>query len=313
MFIYFLNTAFLVFMFNLILESAYVVYPIILSVAFFCAYMVYIYIKYDKLEKNIKNIKIPSYEPDYSMDYKDKLYFEIVKELHFDYGRQINKLGENNKRNAYLFSQFIHNMKTSVSVIELASNSSNENFLEDIVLENNKLKEQLEQSLNILRLDEFAMDYMPEKHDLQKIVNTVINNNKTNFIYNNVFPKVNVEDENKMFVLTDEKWCIYMVNQIVSNAIKYSNGSGLVNFNMFTRNDKVVLQVVDEGVGIPPQDLERVFELFYTGKNGRNNENSTGIGLAMVKNVAKYLSVDVSVSSEVNKGTTVEMVFSNEI
>ncbi len=104
-----------------------------------------------------------------------------------------------------------------------------------------------------------------------------------------------------------------MVNQIVSNAIKYSKGSGLITFNVLRRNEKVILQVIDEGVGIPQQDLERVFELFYTGKNGRNNENSTGIGLAMVKNVAKYLSVEVVITSEVDKGTTVEMVFTGNI
>ncbi len=299
-------------MFNMILDDVYIIYPLIISLAFFCFYMGYMYFKYDKLIKEIKNIKIQDYELKYTIDYKDELYLDIVKELHFEYDRKINKLTENNKRNSFMFSQFIHNMKTSVSVIELASNSTNENFLEDIILENNKLKEQLEQSLNILRLDEFSKDYLPEKQDLVKIVKNVINNNKTNFIYNNVFPKINVNDE-EMFVLTDEKWCIYMVNQIVSNAIKYSKESGQVTFNIFNKDGKVTLQVVDEGVGIPPQDLDRVFELFYTGKNGRNNENSTGIGLAMVKNVATYLSVNVGLTSKVGKGTTVEIVFTNEL
>ncbi len=185
-FIYFLNTFFLVLIFNLMLDELYYVYPLIISLAFFIFYIVYMYFKYEKLVKNIKNIKNQNYELDYTTEYKDKLYLQIVKELHFEYDRKINGLLESNKRNAFLFSQFIHNMKTSVSVIELASNSNNENFLEDIILENNKLKEQLEQSLNVLRLDEFSKDYMPEKHDILKIVNTVINNNKTNFIYNNV-------------------------------------------------------------------------------------------------------------------------------
>ncbi len=310
--LYFLNTMFLIFMFNMILDDVYIVYPLIISIAFFCFYTGYMYFKYNKLITEIKNIKIQDYELKYTVDYKDQFYLDILKELHFENDRKINKLKENNKRNSFMFSQFIHNMKTSVSVIDLASNSTNENFLEDIILENNKLKEQLEQSLNILRLDEFSKDFLPEKQYLLKIVKTVINKNKTNFIYNNVFPKINVNEE-EMFVLTDEKWCIYMVNQIVSNAIKYSKESGQVTFNIFNKDGKVTLQVVDDGVGIPPQDLDRVFELFYTGKNGRNNENSTGIGLAMVKNVATYLSVNVGLTSVVGKGTTVEIVFNGEI
>lgn len=311
-------------MFNLILDDLYFIYPIIISLSFFCFYIVYMYFKYNNFEKEINNVKIQDYEPKFDVDYKDYIYLSKIKELHFEYSRELSKLAENNTRNSYLFSQFIHNMKTSVSVIDLASNSTNENFRDDIILENNKLKEQLEQSLNILRLEEFSKDYMPEKQDLIKILHKVINNNKTNFIYNNVFPKVNVKkgdiesniENNKdyeVFVLTDEKWCTYMLNQVVSNAIKYSKESGQIAFNIFNKNEKVVLQVVDEGIGIPQQDLDRVFELFYTGKNGRNNENSTGIGLAMVKNVAKFLSVDVVLTSEVEKGTIVELTFNNEL
>ncbi len=304
--IYFLNTFFLIFIFNLLIDGRYIFYPLLISIFFFVVYMFIMYLVHKDVDNNKENLKIKNFEPTYSKDFKDKLYLDVIKDLHFDYNKRINRLVESNKMNSYMFSQFIHNMKTSVAIIELASKSSNKNAFDDIVAENNKLKEQLEQSLNVLRLEEFSQDYMPRKNDLAKIVKNAINSNKTNFIYNKTFPKLNCEPT---FILTDEKWCGYMINQVISNAIKYSKENGTITFNIINENKNVVLEIIDEGIGIPSKDLKRVFDLFYTGDNGRNNKNSTGIGLAMVKNVAAFLQVDVNIYSKQGNGTKVEFVF----
>lgn len=171
---------------------------------------------------------------------------------------------------------------------------------------NRKLKEQLEQSLNILRLDKFSQDYVPEKHDLLELVKCVINNNKTNFIYNSIYPKI---VGSSTFVFTDKKWLLYLINQVLSNAIKYTQSGGTVTFHIVTNRESTKLQITDTGVGIPAQDMDRIFELFYTGDNGRNNTNSTGIGLSMVKTVANLLNHEINISSQVNIGTTFEITF----
>ncbi len=312
---YLLNTVLLVLLFNLKLKEIYVLYPVFLSTVFLGWYLALACISNNKLYKNMPNNKIANIEIPYTINFKDKLYLGLITDLHFDYNRKINNQLEKNKRNEVLFSQFIHNMKTSVSVIEIAStlglendiSSANKQILEDIQTENTKLKEQLEQSLNILRLDQFSQDYVPEKQDLLEVVNSVINQNKTNFIYNSVFPKVVGEST---FVLSDRKWLTYILNQIISNAIKYNKSGGTVTFVIENKSPRVVsLQIIDTGVGIPQQDIERVFELFYTGSNGRDNVNSTGVGLAMVKSVAKLLGHEVKLTSDIDKGTTVELIF----
>ncbi len=309
---YLLNTVLLVLLFNLKLQEIYVLYPIFLSGVFLACYLVITCNNNNKLKINMQNNKIANLEIPYSSSFKDRLYLELIADLHFDYNRKINNQLEKNKRNEVLFSQFIHKMKTSVSVIEIASTVGLEKvedkqILEDIQTENTKLKEQLEQSLNILRLDQFSQDYVPEKQDLLEMVKSVVNQNKTNFIYNSVFPKVVGEST---FVLSDRKWLTYILNQIISNAIKYNKSGGTVTFIIENKNPKSVsLQIIDTGCGIPQQDIERVFELFYTGSNGRDNVNSTGVGLAMVKSVAKLLGHDVKLTSEIDKGTTVELIF----
>ncbi len=311
-----LNALLLVLMFNLILADKYILYPLFLSFVLLIFYLGIVCINNYNVYKNMQNIKIANFEPTYQKGFKDKMYLDIIGELHFDYNRKINKQFEKNKRNDVLFSQFIHNMKTSVSVIEIAStlglekaeNLGDITTLEDIKNENTKLKEQLEQSLNILRLEQFSQDYVPEKHDLLEIIKNVINENKTNFIYNSVFPKVVGESAK---VLTDKKWLMYILNQVISNAIKYNKSGGTVTFFIEYKGNNVVLKVIDNGVGIPQKDIDRVFELFYTGSNGRENTNSTGIGLAMVKSVAGLLGHEIRLLSEVDKGTTFEIIFTS--
>ncbi len=314
---YFINTVLLVLLFNLKLQEIYVLYPVFLSSVFLILYLAIMCINNIKLKQNMQNNKIANLDTPYTLNFRDRLYLDLIKDLHFDYNRKINNLLEKNKRNEVLFSQFIHNMKTSVSVIEIAStvglekieNDEDGQILEDIQSENTKLKEQLEQSLNILRLDQFAQDYVPEKLDLIEVVKTVVNQNKTNFLYNSVFPKVVGES---VFVLSDRKWLMYILNQIISNAIKYNKSGGTVTFVIENTSPKLVaLKIIDTGVGIPQQDIERVFELFYTGSNGRDNVNSTGVGLAMVKSVTKLLGHEVKLISEIDKGTTVELIFRN--
>ncbi len=314
---YILNTVLLVLLFNLKLQEIYILYPVFLSGVFLLCYLLLACNNNNKLKNNMQNNKIANLETPFTTSFMDKLYTELIADLHFDYNRKINNQLEKNKRNEVLFSQFIHNMKTSVSVIEIASTvglekaeSANETqILEDIQTENTKLKEQLEQSLNILRLDQFSQDYVPEKQDLLEVVKSVVNQNKTNFIYNSVYPKVVGEST---FVLSDRKWLTYILNQIISNAIKYNKSGGTVSFVIENKSPKLVsLQIIDTGVGIPQQDIERVFDLFYTGSNGRDNVNSTGVGLAMVKSVAKLLGHDVKLTSELDKGTTVELFFGN--
>ncbi len=104
---------------------------------------------------------------------------------------------------------------------------------------------------------------------------------------------------------------MYILNQVISNAIKYNKRGGTVSFKIINDERSTLLQIIDTGVGMPEKDLERVFELFYTGDNGRENINSTGIGLAMVKSVTKLLGHGISLKSVVEVGTTFEIKFDN--
>lgn len=243
-------------------------------------------------------------------------------QVHKDYLRDIKKLEVEGEENRRFLSAWIHSMKTPITVQNLILQRFNRQELDEktaikeITFENTKLLSSLDVVLNMLRLQEFAKDYKPEEFDLEDEVNQIINDNKRLFIYSNVFPKVvNECNENENTkVLSDRKWNRHMLEQIISNAVKYSKEDGVAKnivFRFAKENKKTVLYVEDEGIGIEETDLHRVFEPFFTGENGRNGRNSSGIGLYFCKEISEHIQCELSIESKISKGTTVKVVYLN--
>lgn len=300
-FFYCLNTFVITLIFGLTYSFSTSLYPLVLSIVILGLYLTTKGLKYKAVIEERNNLRIANHQLGYIPNSYDQLYIEVIDQIHSDYSLKTEEMIGRNRRNEQLLSQFFHNMKTSVAVIELAS-SRDQIVINDIRFENDKLKHQLEQSLNVLRLDRFVDDYMPEQLSLLELVQSVINDNKSNFIYNHVYPKVSGADT---IIFTDNKWCKYLLEQLVSNAIKYSHPNTNVEFILEPNK----LTVRDYGIGIETSEINRIFELFYTGTNGRNNKQSTGIGLAMVKTVAEMLDIEVEVTSVVNQGTSFKLTF----
>ena len=111
--------------------------------------------------------------------------------------------------------------------------------------------------------------------------------------------------ETRAYAITDEKWLGFVIEQILSNALKYT-ASGKISIYM----DPVLadtLVIADTGIGIQAEDLPRVFDKGYTGYNGRTGKKSTGIGLYLCKQIMSKLGHTLTIQSEVGKGTTVKL------
>ena len=305
--VYAANTALLILIFNLLLDRAVIAYPLIMSLAVLLVYLSYKTYALYRYWDTLNTLRTPGIFPHHPGHAKDRIAFSAVLDIHAAYQKKLAALNQQLSRRNTLFTSFIHNMKTSTAVIELAVNAPDADRLSDIALENEKLKTNLDQALNILRLDEFANDYVPECVELNDLVCSVINERRRDFIYARVFPKL---CETKVYVYTDRKWCKTMLDQIVTNAIKYSPENRHVRFDIELNGEHAHLHIRDEGIGIPPEDVPRVFDLFYTGHNGRAARNrSTGIGLAVVKLIARQLGHEVSLTSSVGEGTCVSVTF----
>lgn len=309
---YFINTIFIVIFYYLLFENSESLYPILVSSLIFFIYIIIEFINYRKF-KNILNESIKS--PNYRNENANKLEENIIdgiNEIHAKYQKELNSLKNDNSRKKEFISTSIHNIKTSVSVISCATDVCNQEILKDdkikfyindIEEENKLIQKRLDECLNIIRLDDFFRDYIPKSFNLDMLVKKVINSKKRDFIYAKIFPIIEIDKNIK--INTDEKWFSYMIEQILSNSIKYSDKGGKIEISAKYKNESVVLSIKDYGIGIKKDDIQRVFEPFFTGENGREDRNSTGIGLHMVNMIAKSLGHGVRISSEQGRWTEV--------
>ncbi|MCC9294713.1 sensor histidine kinase [Clostridium sp. WLY-B-L2] len=303
---YILNTALLLLIFNLVYPGSMIAYPTLISLTILAAYVIVkSVIMYRFLNSLDKAKQGRGYKPNPD-NCKEALAFGAMEDIHEHYNNIIISINDKLRDRNSMFSSFIHNMKTSLTIIELACDNPSKDSLEDISLENDKLKRNLEQALNILRLDEFSNDYMPERVDLRSLISRVINEKKRDFIYAGVYPKLHGESA---YVYTDKKWCAYILEQIIANAVKYTPSGKNVHMEIKPGEKRTILTIRDEGIGIKAEDVPRVFDLFFTGKNGRKHKAATGIGLFMVKYIAKQLGIEVDLTSAPEKGTSVSLSF----
>lgn len=309
-----INTILIVVFYSLLYENSEIIYPLMLSGFVILTYFIIVTIKYRGFLAKLEESKV---SPDYdnlNVNSNEEEILDTIKDIHKKYLKEIHTLKQSIKDKDSLFSQWIHNMKTSITVIDLACEKSdidikNNKYIDDIKEENNMLKKNLEKALNVLRLEDFSRDYVTYSCNLRKLINDAVNAKKRDFIYKGVFPKVDI-DKNT-FVYTDKKWIGYMLEQILSNAIKYSKSEKRSKIEIYEVNNdnRVELFIKDEGVGIIKEDLSRVFNPFFTGSNGRKERSSTGIGLYMAKIIAKKLGHRIEIESEFGVGTQVKIIF----
>lgn len=221
------------------------------------------------------------------------------------------------EKHVHFTNQWVHHMKTPVSVIHLLTQqpvyeldqSQIESLLRSVSEEADRLTRGLDMMLSTARLDKFELDLHVGGLNLKQVIRQVVNENKKSLIKHKIFPKIEADD---VIVDSDEKWLNFVLTQLVTNSIKYmrdKEGSKSLTFKVEREGDSILLHVQDEGIGIAPEDLPRVFDAFFTGQNGRKEGDATGMGLYLVRQVCAKLGHTISIASKLNEGTTVTMKF----
>lgn len=290
-----------------------ILYPFLLYLFVYLIGMSYYFVRYMKLYHAVEQMM--QYD-DLSVSMNGKLESHVMKHmwrLHRDYAKHLEQHQLETEKEMRFVSMLVHTMKTPVTVNDLLIQRMEQQEIEplqgiaQIKEENECLLRNLDQTLQVLRLKEFQKDYAPEPIDLVAEVKQIINQNKKLFIYNKVFPKVETETESA-WILADRKWNELMLEQLISNGIKYSkqeNISKYLTFSIRKEAGRIELRIQDEGIGIPEYDLGKVFEPFFTGENGRKGYSSSGIGLYFCKEVADCLGAGLQMESVEGQGTAV--------
>lgn len=286
-------------------------YSLFLAMFFLICYLVYRYISrreyYQRLEKPIQNFD----ESNQSLgDAPISIALQKVLVSQYKiYASEREVLKKEQADHHAFLDRWIHQMKTPVSVIELLAREIDEPEASDVRAETDRLKTGLNTVLYMARLRSIQADFHIEKVHLRSLVQEVNNEHKRLFIRNKIYPDLQ-EETDDVLVETDEKWLHFIVTQIIQNAVKYSQENAeKIKIRIYQRSNDVVCEIVDYGVGIPNSDKNRLFNLFFTGENGRKFRESTGVGLYLVKQVADYLGHTLEVESEEGRGTIFRIIF----
>lgn len=262
---------------------------------------------YDFFEKNMATLD------DSFIDLgKSNLGKNLSSTLEKQYELYISSLAESNKKHEEhlnFINHWIHQMKTPLSVINLQLQEyEGEEIATEVGTEIDKLDKGLNMAMYFARLAEFQKDFVIEKINLYEEVINIINKEKRLFIRNKIIPKVQLNKD--LEVYTDKKWIKFVIEQIIINGVKYSKNYGkYLTITSEESNKYISLHIIDEGIGICKKDIKRVFDLFFTGENGRKYGESTGMGLYIVKTVCDNLGHTIQIKSEEKKGTMLSILF----
>ena len=273
------------------LQAVTVLYPLILSIAVLLVIGVIDFlITYNKHRK-IKNNDFP--DPSGLLE---KDYQEIIAKLKEEeaFNRQKTTSDYNNMVEYY--TVWAHQIKTPIASMRLQIQSEDTDFARRLNGELNRIEAYVEMVLTFLRLDSDNTDYVIKEYDIDSIIKPAIRKFSREFI----LKKLKLEYEPVDYkTITDSKWLSFIIEQVISNAVKYTN-EGSVRIYM---NEPGVLVIEDTGIGISAEDLPRIFENGYTGFNGRQDKRASGIGLYLCKRISDNLGHKLSAESEVGVGT----------
>ncbi|WP_027623772.1 sensor histidine kinase [Clostridium lundense] len=293
---------------------ANILYAYLVSIVIFIIFFIYEYLKirtfYKRLYEvsNSENIIDDVINVGEARTIEQRLFVNTLKKLHKEYEGKVYRYEDIQKNYSNFINQWVHQMKTPVSVINLILQEENTSEFKEIFDSIGEENEKISQGLNIMlynaRINEFNHDFNVEDIDILLILRKVVNDNKKLLIRHKIFPEIIGKTT---IVQTDKKWIYFVINQIVINSIKYTavvkKDKKTIKFNIQEGTTKIVVSIEDNGIGIPKEDLGRVFNAFFTGKNGRKTSESTGMGMYLSKRICEELGNKLYVESEEGKGT----------
>lgn len=237
-----------------------------------------------------------------------KIYQEKYSELTEEYRLYKQQMAEKQSEQMDYFSLWLHQIKTPISAISLLlqqeeaeTKTKNYKKMEQELLQ---LTDYTHMALNYLKLEETGKELEIERFSLDSVIKSALKKYSILFIYNKIqldYLPLNME------VWSDKKWVQVLIEQILSNSLKYTNGGTI---RLYTEGEQLVIE--DTGSGISQQDLPKIFEKGYTGLDGRLNEKSTGLGLFISKKISKRLDHPLNIESELAVGTKVRIDFSKK-
>jgi len=263
--------------------------------------------KHRELEALRDRIAIPAFPLPETDNLIERDYQELLRLLDRERGRIVYEKDRAYQEMTEYHTIWAHQIKTPISAMRLLLQTDGAPDRDELREQLFRIEQYAEMVLQFIRLDGRGSDFVFRTVELDDCVKQAVRKYAPMFIRKQI--RLNYEPVRAQ-VLTDEKWLVFVIEQILSNALKYTPRGEISIYMHPDRPDALVIE--DTGIGIDPADLPRVFEHGYTGFNGRADKKSTGIGLWLCKRVMDRLSHTIAIESEVGKGTRVILGLEND-
>lgn len=258
-------------------------------------------------EKNkYSNILKYSYELDNKIkDFHLNVFSNMLEKQKLEHLKKEEKLKSNINDFEDYITKWVHDIKINIAVIYLLLENFEEEQSQKIIYEMKQMEFSVNQVLYVTRANNYNLDIKSEQVSVKDEIKKAIKENAEFFINKNIEIILEVEE---FSIISDRKWIYYILSQIINNSSKYTNESG--KLYIFNKEDSKAyyLHIKDNGIGIPKEDINRIFNKGFTGKNGRTRTKSTGIGLYYAKKMCNNLNIDLKVESE--EGEYTEFILS---
>ena len=265
---------------------------------------------YDNLFKNLDGLDKKDFIAEIleSGDFiESNIIYSVLEECTKSMKDEVADLKRNINDYKEYIETWVHEIKTPIASARLIL-ENDEGYINKSVLEEiEKVEGFIEQVLFYARSSTVERDYIIKKIPLKNSINSVIRKNANILIEKRV--KIQLEDIEKK-VYCDSKWIEFILQQIISNSVKYMDkDEKYIKIRCLEKDKNIILKILDNGIGISEKSIEKVFEKGYTGENGRKYNNSTGMGLYLCKKLCLKLGLGISIKSKLGVGTEVTIVF----
>ena len=290
---------------------------IFITLTFFVLAFLISYYKTSKYLKNIETImdKLPEKYLITEIWQKprgaEKLaYYKILKRANKSMLENVTDIKEKQKDYKEYIESWVHEIKIPITSAKLLCENNKTVITNKIDEDIEEVNNYVEQALFYARMDQVSNDFMIREISLNEVIKNVLARNKKIMIQNNM--KVELKDVN-IKCYTDEKWLEFILNQIITNSIKYINdNNAVVKITGIQNKENIILKIKDNGIGIKKSEIDRIFDKGFTGTNGRNQTKSTGIGLYLCKRLCEGIGMEIDANSKENEYTEIVIIIPRE-
>lgn len=233
-------------------------------------------------------------------------YYRILKRANKSMLENVTDIKEKQKDYKEYIESWVHEIKIPITSAKLLCENNKSDITNKIDEDIEEVNNYVEQALFYARMDQVSNDFMIREISLNEVIKNVLARNKKIMIQNNM--KVELKDVN-IKCYTDEKWLEFILNQIITNSIKYRNdNNAVIKITGIQNKENIILKIKDNGIGIKKSEIDRIFDKGFTGTNGRNQTKSTGIGLYLCKRLCEGIGMEIDADSKENEYTEIVII-----